>query len=93
MGEKNDIKTVSKDNLYTIVAVLRLLWEIERDPNIRNLLEPLMDHRDMLKSEASKLEVVKFLVDRNHAEDLVWRCLGMLQTNGVTSHSTSGDNQ
>ena len=90
LAEKDDIKTVSSDNIYTIVAVLRLLWEMERDPNTRNLLEPLMDHKEMIMEEESKQSVVKFLTARNHDEVLVWRCLGLLQTNGVTSHSSSG---
>ena len=90
MGEKGDIKSVTRDNLYTIVAVLRLLWEMERDPNIRSLLDPLMDHKELIQEDESKQKVVKFLSDRNHAPELVWRCLGLLQTNGVTSHSVSG---
>ena len=90
LGAKGDIKDISRDNIYTIVAVLRLLWEIERDPNTRNLLEPLMDHKEMIQMDDTKQQVVKFLTDRNHEEQLVWRCLGLLQTNGVTSHSSSG---
>ena len=90
MAAKDDIKNVTKDNLYTIVAVLRLLWEMERDTHTRALLEPLMDHKETIMNDPVKQEVVKFLVVRNHEEQLVWRCLGLLQTNGVTSHSTSG---
>ena len=90
MAAKDDIKNVTKDNLYTIVAVLRLLWEMERDTHTRALLEPLMDHKETIMNDPVKQEVVKFLVVRNHDEQLVWRCLGLLQTNGVTSHSTSG---
>ena len=49
-----------------------------------------MDHRELLEGDESKSRVVKFLVARNHEEGMVWRCLGLLQTNGVTSHSVSG---
>ena len=49
-----------------------------------------MDHRELLEGDESKCRVVKFLVARNHEEGMVWRCLGLLQTNGVTSHSTQG---
>ena len=90
MVEKPDIKTISRDHLYTIVAVLRLLWEMERDPNMRQLLEPLMDHKETIMMDEGKQVVVRFLTTRNHDEELVWRCLGLLQTNGVTSHSSSG---
>ena len=38
LTEKDDLKTVSKDDLYTIVAILRLLWQIERDNNIRKVI-------------------------------------------------------
>ena len=34
--------------------------------------------------------MVTFLAARNHEPELVWRCLGLLQTNGVTSHSAGG---
>ena len=90
LTEKGDLDTVTRQDLYTIVAVLRLLWQIERDNNIRGLLEPLMDHRELLEADESKASVVKFLLARNHSEEAVWRCLGLLQTNGVTSHSVSG---
>ena len=58
--------------------------------HFRTMLEPLMDHRELLEGDESKGRVVKFLVSRNHEEGMVWRCLGLLQTNGVTSHSTQG---
>ena len=90
LTERGDLDTVTRQDLYTIVAVLRLLWQIERDNNIRGLLEPLMDHRELLEADESKASVVKFLLARNHSEEAVWRCLGLLQTNGVTSHSVSG---
>jgi len=91
LTERDDLGSVSRDDLYTIVAVLRMLWQIERDNNIRSQLEPLMDHREILEGEESKQRVVQFLVSRTKKEEsLVWRCLGLLQTNGVTSHSTSG---
>ena len=54
MAEKGDLATLSQDNLYTVVAVLRLLWELERDTNTRALLEPLMDHRELLAGDQSK---------------------------------------
>ena len=90
LTEKGDLDTVTREDLYTILAVLRLLWQIERDTNIRGLLEPLMDHREMLEGDEKKASVVRFLVARNHSEQSVWRCLGLLQTNGVTSHSVGG---
>ena len=58
--------------------------------HFRTMLEPLMDHRELLEGDESKGRVVKFLVARNHEEGMVWRCLGLPQTNGVTSHSTQG---
>ena len=58
--------------------------------HFRTMLEPLMDHRELLEGDESKGRVVKFLVSRHHEEGMVWRCLGLLQTNGVTSHSTQG---
>ena len=57
MAEKGDLATLSQDNLYTVVAVLRLLWELERDTNTRALLEPLMDHRELLAGDQSKQQV------------------------------------
>ena len=32
--------------MFTVVAVVRLLWQAERDPSVRALLDPLMDHRE-----------------------------------------------
>ena len=90
MAAGGDLATLSRDNLYTVVAVLRLLWELERDTSTRALLEPLMDHRELLAGDQSKQQVVTFLAARNHEPELVWRCLGLLQTNGVTSHSAGG---
>merc|ERR1719336_3038955 len=34
LTEKDDLSSVTRDDLYTILAVLRLLWQIERDNNI-----------------------------------------------------------
>ena len=64
LTEKDDLSSVTRDDLYTILAVLRLLWQIERDNNIRGQLEPLMDHREILEGEENKQRVVKFLVSR-----------------------------
>ena len=64
LTEKGDLDTVTREDLYTIVAVIRLLWQIERDNNIRSQLEPLMDHREILEGEESKQRVVQFLVSR-----------------------------
>ena len=89
-AEKDDIKEVSRDNLYTIVAVVRLLWQLERDPSMRSMLEPLMDHREQFRNDENKAQVIKFLAKRNHEEEMILRAIGILQTNGVTSHSTSG---
>ena len=88
--EKDDAGEVSRDNLYTIVAVIRLLWEMERDPSMRSMLEPLMDHKEQFRNDENKKQVIKFLVKRNHDEDHILRAIGILQTNGVTSHSTGG---
>ena len=90
LAEKDDIGEVSRDNMYTIVAVMRLLWEMERDPSMRSLLEPLMDHKEQFRNDENKKQVIKFLVRRNHEEELILRAIGILQTNGVTSHSAGG---
>ena len=39
----------------------------------RTMLEPLMDHRELLEGDESKCRVVKFLVARNYEEGMVWR--------------------
>jgi len=88
--EKKDIDEISRENLYTIVAVIRLLWEMERDPSMRSMLEPLMDHKEQFRNDENKKQVIKFLTKRNHEEELVLRAIGILQTNGVTSHSVGG---
>lgn len=90
LGGRAEKEQLTKDDLYTLVAVLRLLWQLERDPSVREQLEHLMDHQEELKTCTAKQRMINFLVSRNHSSEQIWRALGLLQTNGVTSLSVGG---
>lgn len=84
--------------LFTCIAVVRLLRAVERDPDTRALLEPLMDHRELHQEEdeeeeeksSSWAQIRRFLSAQGFSAESVERCLGLLQTNGVTSCSVGG---
>merc|ERR1719397_359156 len=79
------------DARFSLLAAARLLWRLERDPAARQLLEPLLDHSELLREDEDKAAVVKCLTGRGSWQpDQVWRALGLLQTNGVTSHTAGG---
>jgi len=80
---------VGMSDLYTMVAVVRLVWQAERDPAIRAMLDPLMDHREG-EEEEGRRRIATFLAKRGLEEETVLRLLGVLQTNGVTSQSVGG---
>lgn len=83
-------KELSREDLFTVVAVVRLLWQAERDTSIRALLDPLMDHREEKEDEEGRKKIAAFLSKRGLEEEAVLRVLGVLQTNGVTSRSAGG---
>ena len=81
---------MTREELFTVVAVVRLLWQAERDTSIRALLDPLMDHRDGKEDDEGRKKIAVFLSKRGLEEEAVLRVLGVLQTNGVTSRSAGG---
>jgi len=80
---------LSQAELYNCVAVVRMVWRIERDSYIRALIEPLMDHR-MDTENPDRVKIATFLGKNGLEEEQVYRALGVLQTNGVTSDSVGG---
>ena len=84
------IQELGRESLFTVVAVVRLLWQAERDPSVRALVDPLMDHREGKEDDEERKKIALFLAKRGLEEEAVLRVLGVLQTNGVTSRSAGG---
>ncbi|XP_023330630.1 protein msta isoform X2 [Eurytemora carolleeae] len=86
-------QNLSKDCLYTSIASIRLMWGAERDPTIRELLDPLMDHREIHDQGINSGwdDVVNFLSKHGFDRENIVRTMGLLQTNGVTSSSVGGE--
>jgi len=96
-GECKVLTAAVKENLsteciYTCIAAIRLMWTMEREPGIRELLDRLMDHRDIHRGEENEgwNAVVHFLLKQGFSLENIERSLGLLQTNGVTSTSVAG---
>ena len=71
------VKELTRTDLFTVVAVVRLLWQAERDTSIRALLDPLMDHREGKEDEEGRKNIAAFLAKRGLEEEAVLRVLGV----------------